>query len=226
MLEIYEQVTGEVPTVSVEDEVVAMVESVNREHPDKYLALSVQNGIAKAFEEGVRKHNWDVAKIQEHGARIMRRFSQQESVRDLFEGVKIDLSQVSMVRCVTRVIDRVALQQETPSSAAPEPAPALHPEPAPVATAAPVADVEDQVLEVEDPVDADTEEAIASGEIDAEVARERAAEGKRRQAVLEEQEFEKVPERLESLVRNGVVTENEAGQLHELKKDRRPGQDR
>ena len=211
MLEIYEQVTGEVPTAPVEDDVGAMVDSVNREHPDKYLALSVQNGITKAFEEGVRRHNWDVAKIQENGIRVMRRFSQQEPVRDLFEGAKIDLSRFSMVRCVTRVIDQVALQQETPSRAAPEPAPAFRPDPAPVAPAAPVP-------AVEDPVDVDTQEAIASGEVDAEVARERAAEGERRRAVLEEQEYEKIPERLDAMVHNGVVTEEEAGQLHELRR--------
>jgi polyhydroxyalkanoate synthesis regulator phasin len=62
------------------------------------------------------------------------------------------------------------------------------------------------------------EEAIASAEVDADVARERAAEGERRRTMLETHELEKVPERLDSLVQQGVVTEDEAEKLRELNK--------
>ncbi|MFP6643025.1 MAG: hypothetical protein VCF24_05610 [Candidatus Latescibacterota bacterium] len=213
VLEIYKQVTGLDPIDRVKNEVAVMVESVNREHPEKYQALSVQNGIAKAFEEGVRRHNWDLAKIQEQGARVIKRFSQQESMRDLFEDVKINPSQLSMVGCVQRVIAQVAPRQdEGPAAAAPVQAPTFRPDLAPVAPVAPPVQAD------ADPIDADTQEAIASGEVDAEVARERAAEGERRRPVLEKQEIEKVPERLDALVQKGVVTEEEAGKLHELNK--------
>ncbi|MDA0337625.1 MAG: hypothetical protein O2782_20870, partial [bacterium] len=62
------------------------------------------------------------------------------------------------------------------------------------------------------------EAAIASGEVDADVAKERAKESERRRVVLEAQEFDKIPERLESLVQQGVVTADEADKLRELGK--------
>lgn len=83
LLECYEQITGQTAPAVVEEEVTAMVETVNREHPETYLAHVVQNGIAKAFEEGVRRQNWDLARIQPQSASTLRRLSQQDAVRDL-----------------------------------------------------------------------------------------------------------------------------------------------
>ena len=62
-----------------------MVEAVNRDHPETYLAQGMQNSVNRAFEEGVRRLNWDVTTIQAKGARTLRRFSEQDSVRQLFE---------------------------------------------------------------------------------------------------------------------------------------------
>lgn len=214
LLDIYQQITGQPAPDMVADEVGDMVETVNRDHPETYLAQAVQNGIAKAFEEGVRRHNWDLTKIQENGARALKRFSQQESVRDLLQDAQIDPSQLSMVGCLQRVINQVAPQQEAPAEAAPRQAPAFRPDLAAQAAAETSAETSADSANV----DADTEAAIASGDVDADVARERAQAGEKRRVVLETQEFEKVPERLDALVQQGVVTEEEAGQLRELQK--------
>lgn len=211
LLEIYEQITGQSAPESVVVEVRDMVETVNRDHPETYLAQAVQNGIAKAFEEGVRRHNWDVNKIQENGARALKRFSQQESVRDLLQDAHLNPSQISVVNCLQRVIDQVTPDHEQAAPPTRAQAPAFRPDLAPAA--APVTPPEPPPAK-----DADTEAAIASGDVDAEVARERAKASEKRRVVLETQEYEKVPERLEALVQQGVVTEEEAGQLKELRK--------
>ncbi len=213
LLEIYEQITGQPPPSQVATEIGAMVETVNREHPDTYLAQAVQNGIAKAFEEGVRRQNWDLVKIQSQGARALKRFSQQESVRELLQDAQINPAQLSMVNCLQRVIDQVAPKQELARTPKPSISPTFRPDLA-AAVSAPSAS-----SAAGDPrVDADMEAAIASGDVDADVAKERARDSERRRVVLETQEFDKIPERLESLVQQGVVTEDEADKLRELSK--------
>ena len=74
LCEIYEDITGEVAPDLVRDEIREMVVAVNEAHPETYLVNGVQNGIARAFEEWVRRLNWDVDKIQIAGAETMRRF--------------------------------------------------------------------------------------------------------------------------------------------------------
>lgn len=169
LLECYEQITGQTPPATVEDEVHAMVETVNREHPETYLAHAVQNGIAKAFEEGVRRQNWDLAKIQQQGARTLRRFSQQDAVRDLLQDAQINPSQLSIVNCLQQVIDQVSPRQDIASGSAPSSPPAFRPDLA----AAPVATPAARAETPETPVDEGMAAAIASGEVDADVARGR-----------------------------------------------------
>ncbi|HJP31759.1 MAG TPA: hypothetical protein QGF95_14510 [Candidatus Latescibacteria bacterium] len=215
LLEIYQQITGQDPPASMEEEVRSMVETVNREHPETYLARAVQNGIAKAFEEGVRKNNWDLAKIQASGASALRRFSQLETVRDVLEDANLTPSQLSMVSCVQQVIEQVAPRQDTPPQPPPSRPPAFRPD---LAAQEPVAAPAAPAKAAAEAIDPETEAAIASGDVDAEVARERAKAGEQRRAALEEQEQQKVPGRLDGLVEQGVVTEEEAGQLRELRK--------
>jgi hypothetical protein len=215
LLEIYQQVTGQEPPKSIEGEVAEMVAMVNRDHPETYLAQAVQNGITKAFEAGVRQQNWDLAKIQSHGARTLRRFSQMESIRDLLEDAKLSPSQLSMISCVQKVIHQVAPKQdESPTPASAHTTPAFRPDLAsPVPAAAPVDVAADSPA-----IDAEAEAAVAAGDVEPEVARQRAQEGEKRRVALEAREYEKVPERLESLVQQGVLTEEEAGQVRELRK--------
>ena len=132
LLQIYELVTGQTASDSVHREIEEMVTSVNRDHPETYLAHGVQNGIAKAFEEGVRRQNWDVAKIQSKGARALKRFSQQDTVRDMLEDANLSPSQISVVECVQHVIEQVAPRQDQPRTAQPQ-APSFRPDLAPPA---------------------------------------------------------------------------------------------
>ena len=170
MLEIYEQITGQTAADSVATELTKMIESVNRDHPETNLAQAVENGVAKAFEEGVRRHNWDLAKIQEKGASALKRFSQLDVVRDVFEDAKLHPTQLSIANCMQKVIDQVATKQDATPSAVSKRAPAFRPDLAPAEStviAAPPA--------AEKPMDEAAEAAVA--DVDVEVARRRAQEG-------------------------------------------------
>lgn len=210
LLEIYEQVTGQAPSESVRDEISVMVEAVNRQYPETYLVHGVKNTISRAFEEGVRRKNWDLATVQAKGARTLRRFSQQDSVRDLLEDANLSSAQISVVDCVQQVIDRLApgqgSQARQPPAAAP--VPAFRPDltPAPVAPGA----------QSGPPVDADTQSAIDSGDVDGGEARDRHRQGEERRQQLEQQEYAKVSDRLDAFVECGIVTREEAGKLRQL----------
>lgn len=213
LLGIYTDLTGQEPTAAVLANVTAMVETVNRDHPETYLKQGVQNGIARAFEAAVQKQNWDRAQIESRGARALRRFSQQDSVRDMLEDAHLQPSQLSVIDCMQRVMEQIApSDDDTSKRPPPPPPPTFRPDLAPpaqpdVPAAAPAGGI-----------DAEAEAAVAEGDVDAETARERAKEHEERRTVLEAEEMEKTTERLDGLVQQGIVTEDEAEKLREIRK--------
>jgi len=50
--EVYAEVTGSSPEVDMREAIKLMVEAVNRDHPETYLAQGMQNSVNRAFEEG------------------------------------------------------------------------------------------------------------------------------------------------------------------------------
>lgn len=72
---VYYDVTASEVSDTTRSQIRHMVEAVNRSRPDTYLAKGFQNKINSAFEEGVKRLNWDLAKIQEKGDQSLRRFS-------------------------------------------------------------------------------------------------------------------------------------------------------
>lgn len=211
LLEIYEQITGQAAPESVRREIADMVEMVNRQYPETYLARGVMNGVTRAFEEGVRRKSWDLATIQSKGARALKRFREQDSIRDLLEEANLSPGQISVVDCVQRVIDQVAPRRDGPVPEANPAPPAYRPDLAPRSVPDGPAPGSDSGL------DAEAEAAVEAGDVDAEVARARLREGERRRSQLERREYEKVPDRLDAFVERGVVTQDEADQLRQLR---------
>ena len=87
--EVYAALTGSDPSSDIRYEIRSTVEIINRDHPETYLAQGMQNGVNRAFEEGVRRLNWDIGMIQAKGARTLHRFSQQGPVQDLLEELNL-----------------------------------------------------------------------------------------------------------------------------------------
>lgn len=211
MASSYEDLTGMEGDASLRLELRRMVEAVNRQHPDTYLAQGVQNGVSRAFGDGVRQLNWDLTTVQSKGAQALRRFSRQELVREAFEDANLRPDAVNVLDCLQSAIaelggaPRVERRQTPPPQPRPDLAPAAAPAaPQPGSAGIPAA------------VDADTQSLIDSGEVDAKEARRHLERTERRRSELEGSELDKVPARLESYVAQGVVSEEEAEQLKQL----------
>lgn len=214
LCEIYEEVTGDVAPEMVRLEISEMVVAVNEAHPETYLAKGVQNGIARAFEEGVRRLNWNVDKIQSTGARTMRRFRQQENVRELFADANLDPEQISVADCVQQVIQEVAPDQRKLEQPATPARPAFRPDLKPQVP--PPAD--DAETTAAGSTDAETQALVESGEVDEKEVKQRAQAQEQRRSELEEKEMKRAysAERLDSFVEQGVVEPEEAEKLKEL----------
>ena len=211
--EVYADVTGTDPSADIKHEIRSMVETVNRDHPETYLAQGMQNSVNRAFEEGVRRLNWDIGTIQAMGARTLHRFSQQEAVREVLEEANLRPDNIDGLGAVKSVVDEIAgPREEAPKPGAPLPIatsfdrPA---EPAPAVSSGPSTPAGG--------LDDGAQAAVDSGEVDAGEVKQRIEQQAKRQGELEEKELEKVPGNLDSYVEQGIVTEDEAEKVRELR---------
>jgi len=200
--DIYSDVTSLEVSETTRSQIREIVEAVNRSRPDTYLAKGFQNKINSAFEEGVKRLNWDLAKIQEKGAQSLRRFSQRDEIRDYLDEVNLSTDNIDVLSGVKEMVDQISgSRKERPN----EPAVFEPPESEPAQPAAKSA--EDKYVE----------EAVASGEVDGSEAKQRIQQQEKRRSELEAREMSKVPKNLDSLVDQGVVTEVEADKLRQLR---------
>ena len=211
--EIFSELTGGEPDVELSRQIESMISTVNRDHPETFLAQGVQNGISKAFEEGVRRLNWNAADVQSRGVRALQRFSKQDSVRDMLDEANIELGQIDPLGCVKQVVNgMVGTREDTPKSQVESPPRSWSISPEPTKAAA--ADTGDSSSVTD--VDPEIQAAIDGGELDSQEVKRHLEQQEKRRSELEKSEREKVPENLQSFVDRGVVTEEEADQLREL----------
>jgi hypothetical protein len=83
MEEEYRVLTGHDPQRAISNYLGQLIEVVNGQHPGTYVMMGLQNSVNKAFDNGGRALQWSEAKVQENGARSIKRFTQRESVRGL-----------------------------------------------------------------------------------------------------------------------------------------------
>ncbi len=212
--DIYSDVTASKMSATTRSQIRHMVEAVNRSRPDTYLAKGFQNKINNAFEEGAKRLNWDLAKIQEKGAQSLRRFSQREEVRDFLDEVNLSTDNIDVLSGVKQMVDQISGPREE-KQAAPEQQARVQPvvsEPL-----IPEPPQEAPTPAAKSPEDEAIDEVVASGEVDGAEAKQRVQQQEKRRSELEERELEKVPKNLDSLVDQGVVTETEADQIKQLR---------
>ena len=229
--EEYEELTGRQAAAPTRDYIQRMVEAVNALHPTTYLKQGVQNGVARAFEEGVRRLRWDVTKIQADGARAIKRFSRQESVRDLLQGANVRLDQTALLECVKDAVEAVERQQSareaafaaravaaSATAALMSPAPAAASEAAAAAAQAPPetpAVPETPAAFASDP---EVQEALEAGQISQEEIGQRFEEAEQRRAELAKEEHGKVAKYLPRYVERKLLTDDEADKVKALLK--------
>ena len=213
--EEYADVTGAEPSADIIHEIRSTVEAVNRDHPKTYLAQGIQNSVNRAFEASARQLNWDAEKIQEKGARSLQRFSQLDTVRELFEDLNLRPNDIDPLSAIQGAVDEIAGPREEARQPdveirpavsfdqPEEPTVAVSPEPPPPAAA---------------PLDDDAKAAVDSGDVGADEAKQRSEKQSKRQGELEEKEQRKVSSNLDSYVKQGIVTQEEAEKVRELRK--------
>jgi hypothetical protein len=221
--EEYTKLTGRDITPDIRQRIRRMVVEVNNKHPDTYLILGVQNGIKKAFSEGVKRLNWDMAQIQAKGRSSLYRFSHQESVRELLEEFQLHPDQLDLFDCVVDMVREIdGKRAERPTTAGraklystPSPSPNSQPSISSPATTSPPASV---AATTDSDTAAIQREAIASGEVDPVEAERRIAQQQKQRGQLSAREEKRVPEHLLSYVERGVITADEADKVSALRK--------
>ena len=215
----YQAITGDDVTSDLRDLMRDAVSSFNREHPERYVALGLQNSVTRAFQNGCDSLAWDIIKIESAGARSVARFKSRDWVRGFLKEVHVPANLISEDACVRHAVD-VATGRAAPLerrdiseplespvdavllTAAPDPEPETEPEP----TAA-------------EPPSEDTVEAIRDGTISESEAASRSQEQAEVRARIEQKEKARAGERVDSYVRQGYLTSEEgetARQLHDI----------
>jgi len=216
----FTRITGREPTPDTCKRISRMVVEVNNKYPDTYLVIGVQNSIKQAFVENVRRLNWDMAQIQAKGSSSLRRFSHQESVRELLEESQLHLNQLELSDCIVDLVEEIQKERSRGADAPGEKhatAPASK-----VGSNASVKAIESaKAMEVE--VDTvvhsspEAQEAVAAGEVDQEEANRRSRQQERKRSQLVEREESRLPKNLASFIKQGLLTQDEAENVEALR---------
>ena len=65
----YRALTGDLITTPLREIFAKTISSFNRENPDRYVAVGVQNSVRRAFESNCFKLEWDLRRIEDVGSR-------------------------------------------------------------------------------------------------------------------------------------------------------------
>ena len=239
MVETYFDLTGEDAALAVKRQIARMVAEVNWKHPEMYLAQGVQNAVNRAFDKGVRQLNWNLTKIQEEGFNTLKHFSELHEIADLLAEANIRPDQIDILGCLKNAVESIqASDSESPApdlqSSALRPAmDAIIQEGA--GAGEPKSEEQSSALRqamdaiIQDGVgagepesgkraeeEATVQEAIESGEVDQEEARQRTQQVDKRGAELVAREMVKVPQNLAAYVDEGRISEEEAEKVKAL----------
>lgn len=210
ILREYESLSGAEPDQRTRRWLCRMVARVNARHPETYLARGLQNGVTRAFEQGVRVLSWDEPKVQSRGARSIRRFTRRDRVRDLLEEVNVAPDQIDVTSCVKESLQHLRAEWHDRTAASRPALPRAASEP--VAPAARPASAVEQALQ-----EPDVQAAIVTGEVDQREAEKRLQGLDKRHGELIQVELAKVDQRLEHYVAEGKLTEDEADKVRQLR---------
>jgi hypothetical protein len=219
MEEEYQLLTGRPPQATISNYLSQMIEVVNGQYPGTYVTRGLQNSVDKAFDKGVRALQWSEAKIQQSGARTIKRFTQRESVRGLLDEMNVRPSQIDVLRIVQKSIESLRanggigiaeVAQALNSNAAMwQNQDELTAAPAPSPTPSQPANVV---------VDREIQAAIEKGDLDPAQVQRRVRQQDKKGAQIRDKEMAKVPARLGAFVERGAITHEEADTVRQLHK--------
>lgn len=199
----YQSLTGKAVTPPIRHFLRQMIAEVNARHPETYVAHGVQNAFKQAFGKGVIELQWDEAKVQSCGSRSIHRFSRRDAIRDLLDEVNVHPNQIDVIDCLKHSLELLRSQQKKVEFEAPS------------LVLLPVAPTPQTRIE-KSMADPEVQIAIQLGDISPDEARERLGQQEKRRSVLQQQELEKVPQRLPSYVAQGIISSAQAEDLRNL----------
>ena len=209
----YFQLTGTPVPQATQQQLRRVIAQVNRRHPETYAAKGVQNGVSRAFAEGVRTLKWDTAKVQAKGARCIERFGKKDKVHDLLEEVNVTLQQIDVMHCIKNAVEELGSGRFAPTLSPLPPVPSLLEGLDQLATEAVQPKSEPSLVVI----DREIQAAIAVGDIDEREVARRAQEVQERQTELEAHEMVKVPQNLVAYVDEGRISKEEAEKVQALR---------
>jgi len=242
LAEEYAVLTGGELAGAARNYVHQVVEVVNAKYPETYVTQGIQNGVNKAFGEGVRALRWTEAKIQARGAESLRNFSRRGSVRELLDEVNVRIDQLNLLQIVKDSIEEIRHEGVSGprvadiagsfgrnlslTSSDPPVQPAkeksisleLFQDALGSVTSSdpPVQPAKEKSISLEpvqDALNSELQEAISSGDVEADEVRQRSAQEEKKGGQLLAHEMRKIPQRLERLVEEGTLTKEEAGEF-------------
>ena len=202
------------PTEDTRQSLARMVTAVNDAHPDKFLGQGLQNGVNKAFETGVRRLKWDLAKIQTHGVSALRAFRRRDEVRNMLDEINVRAMEIDLVSCVKRTITVIEEQQGTDSRSAAESAPPALPLPPPRRATPPPPPKPSAPPPPK--LRPEFKMAVEKGDVSQTDAERRILQQERQREKLQNAEVERVPENLPSYVSRGLLSKDEATAVQDL----------
>ncbi|MBT6903971.1 MAG: hypothetical protein HOA27_07360 [Gemmatimonadetes bacterium] len=242
LAEEYAVLTGGELAGAARNYVHQVVEVVNAKYPETYVTQGIQNGVNKAFGEGVRALRWTEAKIQARGAESLRNFSRRGSVRELLDEVNVRIDQLNLLQIVKDSIEEIRHEgvsgprvadiagsfgrnlSLTSSDPPVQPAKeksislelfqdALGSVTSSDPPVQPAKEKPTSLELVQDALNSELQEAISSGDVEADEVRQRSAQEEKKGGQLLAHEMRKIPQRLERLVEEGTLTKEEAGEF-------------
>jgi hypothetical protein len=115
----YKEITGEDLSTSMREMFEDVVGNFNRDYPERFVVQGVQNPIARAFQSGCLKLDWDGVQIEAAGARSIARFKSRDWVRSFLKEMQVPASAIRADDYVRDAADVVtgrneALESEDP----------------------------------------------------------------------------------------------------------------
>ncbi len=209
----YEALTGDEVTTPLRDIFSRTISSFNRENPDRYVAVGVQNCVRRAFESNCFKLAWDLGRIEDVGTRSIARFKSRDLVQGLLREVNVSTTVIDEDECVRNAVDVVSGRKprsqrhelDEPLSGADLPEP-LEAE----------AEAEAEPTPEPDPIAEETQEALRDGTISDGELQARQAEQDQAHDRLEHQEMSRAAERVDQYVQQGYLTTDEGETVRKL----------
>jgi hypothetical protein len=189
--EEYLGITGEAPSDDLKNLFNHAVDSFNEENPDAYLLQGVQNGVIEAFRSGVERLEWNAERIESRGPNIIDNFKGRETIRNFLSSLRVAPERIDARSCVRSVIKDIKSRVEEPQEAPPAPANSVT-------------------------LSADAANALQDGDIDRRQVDERIAAETQVHRRIERREIQRVPRRVYKFVDQGLLSQEEVGQIVEL----------